>query len=366
MKKSSNYFAAIIPLMFIAQFSTINSQAIDSCNSTLSLKGQLPFDTASFNCHPVWNSHRFILRYFQTDKNQWSFVLSAPNANSYIGIGFSPDGMMVGSSAIVGWVGADGVATMKKYYLGGQLPSKVNPDSGNLQVGNSSIVVTPSAIYMAFQLNTDKPEAKVIYSIGPPNVFPSAPNFRLTRHADQISTSINYATGQTQKKSTTYATLRRSHGLLSMFGWGIFMPIGVLVARHLRQYDPIWFYSHVGVQSSGFLIGAAGVICGFVLNSRVSRNVSNHKTIGIIVSFLGCLQVIAILARPDKASKSRKFWNWYHYGVGRILIFLAAVNVFYGVHLANGGNGWKAGYAIFIVLIFIISVVLESRQWMRK
>lgn len=50
----------------------------------------------------VWSSQGFVLRYRQTDTKQWSFVLSAPNSNSYIAMGFSPDGQMVGSSAIVG------------------------------------------------------------------------------------------------------------------------------------------------------------------------------------------------------------------------------------------------------------------------
>lgn len=76
-----------------------------------------------------------------------------------------------------------------------------------------------------------------------------------------------------------------------MFGWAIFMPIGVMVARYLRQYDPIWFYAHTTIQSLGFILGFAGVISGLVLNNRLQNNVNRHKGIGIFILVLGCLQV---------------------------------------------------------------------------
>lgn len=149
----------------------------------------------------------FFFQYRQTDTKQWSFVLSAPNSNSYIAMGFSPDGQMVGSSAIVGWVGTNGVPSLKRYYLGGQSSSKVVPDSGNLQVGKSNIITTPAGIFMAFQLNTNMPETRVLYAVGSPNQVPTGNSPRLAEHSDRISTSLNYVTGQTQAQSTPYTKL---------------------------------------------------------------------------------------------------------------------------------------------------------------
>lgn len=110
-------------------------------------------------------------------------------------MGFSPNGKMIGSSAIVGWVGPNNVPMMKRYFLGGQSSTQVIPDQGNLDVGNSSIVTSSTRIYMSFQLNVRMPETKLIYSIGSPNQIPSSPGFRLTEHVNQISTVLNYATG---------------------------------------------------------------------------------------------------------------------------------------------------------------------------
>ncbi|CAN4098636.1 unnamed protein product [Withania somnifera] len=347
LKFSASFFFFFIFQIFIcSQILNVHSQDsnTDSCNSNLNLKSEILFDTTSFHCLSVWDQQGYILRYMRTDTNVWSFVLSAPNTNAYIAMGFSEKGKMVGSTAIVGWVANDGSATMKKYFLGGQSPNQ------NL---------------LAFQLNTEMPSNRLIYSVGPRGMLPSSADYWLTEHQDHTSTSLNYNTGQSETK-TPYANLRRSHGLLNMFGWGIFMPIGVMIARYLRQYDPIWFYSHTTIQSLGFILGFAGVISGLVLNGRLQNNVNRHKGLGIFILLLGCLQVVAILVRPDKESKIRKYWNWYHYTTGRILIFLATINVFYGIHLGNAGSSWKAGFSIVLVILFITALMLEIKMWKRK
>ena len=104
---------------------------------------------------------------------------------------------MVGSSAVVGWVEADGVAHIKQYSLTGQSPPQVLPDQGTLEIlGNSSSVVSESSrLYVAFQLSTDLPENRLLYAVGPIGVFPTAPNFRLTEHNKKVSTTLNYVTG---------------------------------------------------------------------------------------------------------------------------------------------------------------------------
>lgn len=72
------------------------------------------------------------------------------------------------------------------------------------------------------------------------------------------------------------------------------------------------------------------------------------------------------MARPDKASKVRKYWNWYHQNTGRILIIFAIANVFYGIHLGEKGKGWNAGYGVAIGILLLIASVLEIRLWMRN
>ncbi|XP_058199786.1 cytochrome b561 and DOMON domain-containing protein At3g07570-like [Rhododendron vialii] len=365
-------FSIVIALFLISSLCPqyANSQT-DSCSSNLAAVNgaQFPFDTSSLNCDAVWTVQDYILRYAQASSNVWSFVLSAPNIDCYVAMGFSPSGEMVGSSAIVGWVNSGVVSGVKQYYLGGQTSDQVLLNQGNLNIveNSTSMVSVSSTIYMGFQLNASTPLNQLIYSVGPSEVLPSSPLYLLTKHQNMIATTINYVTGQTQTVKAPYSNLKKNHGILNMLGWGILLPIGAIVARHCKEWDPIWFYSHVSIQSLGFILGVAGISCGFVLEHKLSTvNVSHHKGIGIFILVLGCLQMMAVLARPDKASKHRKYWNWYHHNAGRLLILFAVGNVFYGIHLGLAGRGWDVGYGIVLVGLFIIAVVLEIRMWMRK
>ncbi|KAH9745579.1 cytochrome b561 and DOMON domain-containing protein [Citrus sinensis] len=146
-----------------------------------------------------------------------------------------------------------------------------------------------------------------------------------------------------QASSRTPYKKLRSHGITNMLGWGILMIIGAILARYFKQWAPIWFYSHTLVQSLGFVLGVAGVICGLVLENKFDADVSTHKGLGIFILVLGCLQVF--------------LW---------ILIIFAIANIFYGIHLGEKGKGWNAGYGITIAILFLIAIVLEIRMWMRK
>ncbi|XWS75951.1 hypothetical protein CRYUN_Cryun01aG0135700 [Craigia yunnanensis] len=358
---SSFFFFALQALSALL----VNSQQTDSCSSSLNLDVQ--FDTTSLHCLSVWSSHDFILRYVQTSSNVWSFVLSAPDTNSFVAMGFSSNGMMVGSSAMVGWISADGKGTVKPYFLGGQRPNLVLPDQGNLTIvsNSSSITFQSSRLYMAFQLNTSQPLSRVIYSVGQIGVIPSSPGYALAEHRDKVSTLLNYVTGTSASKSP-HSRLRKSHGILNMLSWGILVIIGAIVARYFKQWDPIWFYSHAVIQSCAFILGISGVICGFVLEDRLKADVSTHKGLGIFILVLGCLQVMAVFARPNKESKLRKFWNWYHYCAGRLLIAFAIANVFYGIHLGEKGKGWNVGYGVVLAILLLVSFILEIQMWRRN
>ncbi|XP_052622003.1 cytochrome b561 and DOMON domain-containing protein At3g07570-like [Lactuca sativa] len=354
-------------LLILASLHVIQSQIIqDSCttSSIANLNAQILFDVSSLSCSSVWSSEGFMLRYSQAGPSLWSFVLSAPNTNSYVAMGFSPNGGMIGSSAIVGWVSGDSSAAMRRYYLGGKTPSQVLADQGNLQFlpNTSSIISFSSQMYLAFQLNTDLPSPRLVFAVGSRNnQAPTLSSFRLTAHRNQIAVGFNYASGEGSEVSYPYSDLKRIHGILNAVGWGVLLPIGVMIARYLRHVDRLWLYAHSSIQLSGFVIGFSGIITGLILNDRIDINVAKHKAIGLIIITLGCLQVIAILIRPSKDSKVRKYWNWYHHNVGRLLILFAIFNVFYGIYLAHAGSEWNVTYGVFLGIIVTIALSLELR-----
>lgn len=138
-------------------------------------------------------------QYARTAGNTWSFILSAPDSSAFIGIGFSTNGQMIGSSAIVGWTPSDGSpGTVKQYFLGGKSPGEVNPDQGDLTIVNGSLKIesVSSRIYMSFQLTAELPRQSLLYAMGPAGFFPTSPDYRLREHQFVTTTTINYITGK--------------------------------------------------------------------------------------------------------------------------------------------------------------------------
>ncbi|XP_027337376.1 cytochrome b561 and DOMON domain-containing protein At3g07570 [Abrus precatorius] len=352
-----------IVLLIILYSSSTLATSQDSCASNLvQLQQPIPFDTTSLLCSSVWGTHNFILRYAKASSDVWSFILSFPsNINAYAAIGFSKDGGMKGSSAIVGWMPSPGAGGMKMYDLKGTSQDQVIPDEGDLYVMNASLVpAATSLVYMIFQLKTTQPSTHLLFAIGPNGQYPDDPHYALDKHRDEISITIDYSKGTISEISNL--KLRRSHGVLNIAGLSILMMIGSIIARYFKQWDPIWFYLHASIQAFGFVAGVIGIFCGLALSKKLNAKVTLHKNIAIFIIVLGFLQVLAIILRPGPESKIRKYWNWYHHNVGRILIIFAVINSFYGLHLGGEGSKWFLAYGVTLSILVTIAVIMEIRM----
>ncbi|KAL9243080.1 hypothetical protein vseg_017010 [Gypsophila vaccaria] len=343
----------------------VHSQYEDSCDKNdINFNNIANFDTTAMACQIVWKEQSFTLRYAHAGTELWSFLLSAYNPSAWIAIGFSPDGQMKGSSAIVGWIFPNGTGMALQYELKELDSSNVIPNQGNLTVvkNSSTVFMESNRLYLAFQLSTPLPLTNLIYAIGPYSVPSDSNGLKLATHRERISTKIDFLTGKSQTQQSPYTGLRKTHGALNMIGWGILMPMGALVARYLRDWDPMWFYTHTAIQIFGFLFGVVGYMLGFVVEGFIKAEVTYHKNIGITILILSILQVTALLVRPQKKLKIRKYWNWYHHNAGRVLVILAVSNIFYGIKLGMEGASWSGTYAVIISLLFITAGVLEFRM----
>ncbi|XP_077249619.1 cytochrome b561/ferric reductase transmembrane with DOMON related domain-containing protein [Tasmannia lanceolata] len=352
-------------LLLILSIAMISEAQTDNCNSDISSFFPSLFNKSStLICKSVWNN--FILRYSQSQDNMLSVVLSAAYTTGWVGIGFSKDGMMVGSSAMVGWINRVGKARIKQYYLRGQTPSEVIVNGGELQTTNISpvVVLYGATLYLAFQLKFPAPltQQPLIFAFG--TATPS--HSHLTKHEDETTVQFDFSAGTSSASSSYPYQLKRNHGALAIFGWGVLLPIGAIIARYCRHWDPLWYYLHSVIQFVGFLIGLASVVAGISLYDKLHSNVRVHRGLGIFVFVLFILQVIAFFLRPQKDSKVRRYWNWYHHWVGRLALFLAAVNIVLGIQVGGAGNGWKAGYGFNLAVILITVFVLESILCIRR
>lgn len=85
--------------------------------------------------------------------------------------------------------------------------------------------------------------------------------------------------------------MKKNHGVLGTLAWGLFLPIGAIVARYLKHKEPLWYYLHAFIQFLGFLIGLATVVLGQQLYDKIHARVPAHRGIGIFVLVLSILQV---------------------------------------------------------------------------
>lgn len=352
--------AAVVLLLLLA--TPVRSQS-DGCS--LDPRSVLPLaynDVSGLTCQPIWNN--FILRYSQSQDHVLTVVLSTPYTGGWVGMGFSKNGRMVGSSAMVGWIDKAGVPHVEQYYLRSQSPSGVVVnDTQLLTSGVPPVVVTYMAnIYLAFKLKLSAPVTKqqLIFALGTSTPVDN----RLTMHRAKKSLSFDFAAGESYASSYPHK-LKRNHGLLNIFGWGVLLPVGALIARYGNKRKQLWYYLHLVVQFTGFFVGLAGVVAGVSLRDRLHANVTAHRGLGIFILVLAILQVLAFFLRPDKDSKNRRYWNWYHHWVGRSALLLAVVNISVGIKVGGASNSWKVGYgsnlAILLIITFILEVLLHTR-----
>jgi hypothetical protein len=103
--------------------------------------------------------------------------------------------MMVGSTAMVGWIDTTGRAFIKQYILRGQSSSDVVVDEGKLMLESISpkVVLYGVNIYLMFQVRFSNPvkNQKILFAHS--NEAPV--DFQLTKHDDKISVSIEFSSG---------------------------------------------------------------------------------------------------------------------------------------------------------------------------
>uniref|UniRef100_A0A0E0L5J3 Cytochrome b561 and DOMON domain-containing protein n=1 Tax=Oryza punctata TaxID=4537 RepID=A0A0E0L5J3_ORYPU len=354
--------AAAVAVLVVAFAAAATAQ--ESCNTEL--PGVLVGNYSGLNCQPVWNN--FVLRYHQDKNNVLRVVLSTMYSTGWVGMGFSRDGLMVGSSAMVGWIGRKGLPHVKQFALRGKTSGKVVVNRGFLVSNNHdhTVVVQQARIYLAFQLQFSYrlTHQHIILAFGS-----SIPvNNKLTRHQDKTSFTFDFTTGKAFVDGSFPYGLRRAHGALNLFAWGVLMPIGAILARYFRRMDPLWFYLHVGIQFVAFIIGLAGVVAGVALYNKIQADIPAHRGLGIFILVLGILQILAFFLRPNTDSKYRKYWNWYHHWSGRLVLFFAAVNIVLGIHVGGGDNSWKIGYGFNLAIILLAVIGLEfmlRTRWSR-
>ncbi|KAK9815929.1 hypothetical protein WJX72_012106 [[Myrmecia] bisecta] len=293
------------------------------------------------------------------------------------GFGFpqTPDVMVGGKVLIVkACATCPSGASVAPYSLKDYSSQAVEQDANALSVVTSSAAKTTDGRLQATfslkmtqsieQLSTPLP---FISAVGPLST-----EERCQEHAAsaKVSGSINFGTGVSNVEVTS-DNKPKIHGWLMVVSWGFLIPVGVLIARYMRSVDPWWFHLHRAIQLTAFLVGIAGLGVGIKMGKKTGTDVElAHRCIGFIVNGLGLLQVLAIIVRPAKEAGYRRYWNWYHWWVGRAAVALAITNVYLGLKTVDERTGLFVAYSMVIGVVLLTAAVLEVvikwRPWSKR
>eukprot|EP00250_Pteridium_aquilinum_P014560 c22061_g1_i1 orf=343-1476(+) len=302
-----------------------------------------------------------------------AFAGTAPSSSGWVGWGINPDkpGTMVGSSALIAFSARNG-SNVLPYKLTSAVqfltePLTCSPVDLVIETTAVEIQGTSMSFFAALRLPPNKTTLNHIWNRGS-GVLSFQPQQHGLSAADLLgSQSIDMYTAQTiAGGGPPRQSLKRTHGIINTISWGILLPLGVMLARYLRPFsDSVWFYIHVLIQTLGYVLGVTGWALGMRLRAVSAYVHRSHQDIGIALFVIATVQVFALILRPNKDQKVRRYWNYYHHSLGYAIILLAIINIFQGLNILAPGGHWRSGYIASLCLMAVVAVVLEVVMWIR-
>jgi hypothetical protein len=222
-------------------------------------------------------------------------------------------------------------------------------------------------------------------------------------HERRGSALVNFATGE-----ATEAGMPRGkyivHAVLMTIGWGLLLPIGVLVARFGKEgrtsagggggtrrdnadaagaapavaaagAPAMWYRAHRTVQVAGLSMGIIGFIVALQMvgdadSGHFSRGHAAHKQVGLLVTLLGIAQPLFAIFRPHPPapspksggeqkvkSRARLLWERAHKGTGYVAVVLAVLLILSGfaaLETVHPGIGVKPFRGLYVAVLAIV------------
>ncbi|KAI0513391.1 hypothetical protein KFK09_009411 [Dendrobium nobile] len=356
-------------------FSFFSTDIADAAN--LSHCRKLPTISAELG----WNLHNDTFsknKMISTVDFLFSAVLAASTGWVAWGVNPGPVPQMVGTRAIVGireMDGGDGPVVVATYNITGEvrLGCKLVNSTVEFSVRNvrSSYRAATGMVVVAGRLMLPAAEYDVrrlnhVWQMGPAAAgMVLLPHSLRLQNFDGVET-LDLVTGRKVGNSNT--ALRDAHGVLSVIGWGILLPIGVITVRYFKTFPfqkREWFLLHSSCQITAYVLGTTAWAIGLALlgSSKYYYTILSHRIIGILIFCLATLQMMALWLKPKRKDKYRKYWSIYHHFVGYSLIALVIVNIFKGFNILRPPPKWRWGYIGILSSIAGVFLIMEIITW---
>mmetsp|Transcript_2297 Transcript_2297/g.4884 ORF Transcript_2297/g.4884 Transcript_2297/m.4884 type:complete len:309 (-) Transcript_2297:295-1221(-) len=262
------------------------------------------------------------------------------DGEAWVSIGFSLNGRMIGSEAVIGIPGS----TTLKYNLNGYTDNLVQPMPQEQQtLTDASTVFQNGQTIMKFTKIMKEPgEVEILFG---DNDFlwahGSAP--ALTYHASRSAFVLNLSSGAAQEVTAPNKGLWLAHGVILFLAWGVFVPFAVQASllRKLLPEGGIWFQIHRGLNTISLALFIAGfAISVATTNKEEQPHFSNpHRRMGLAMFIMAILQVIGGIVRPhnppegEKKKPVRVGWEVGHRVLGVSLLACGFWQMYEGILL---------------------------------
>eukprot|EP00258_Populus_trichocarpa_P030965 XP_024446984.1 cytochrome b561 and DOMON domain-containing protein At5g47530-like [Populus trichocarpa] len=305
-----------------------NNKQFSSCSDLPVLSSSL-----HWNYHPLSSRVEVAFRHIGVTDRRW--IAWAINPTS---------GGMIGSQAIVSFQRTDGSLAV---YTSPITSYGTRLEQGNLSFPVSDLSATNQnnemIIYASLELQGNISTVNHLWQVGSMsentpmmhNVAPSSPNVKSMG-------SLDFLSGRIKATRSSSTTLKNVHGILNTVSWGILMPVGAVIARYLKKVrnlaGPFMVLLHRQLSTAGLYSWWSVWIWDW--------NISWHKVFGGLV-------------RPDKDSKYRPFFNWFHFLAGCSTLILSIFNIYKGFDILHAARFWRLTYSGMILTLLLVMLLLE-------
>ncbi|XP_059286828.1 cytochrome b561 and DOMON domain-containing protein At5g47530-like [Lycium ferocissimum] len=295
------------------------------------------------------------------------------------GLNFGPVPRMVGTQALIGIKQTNGsflgdTYNVTQYIKIGckLLPSPIDLNISNLRFRHIHYYhIIEATIHLPQTVNVSRINqvwqvGKVAMGMEPKIHERKLHNYDSTETIDLQTGTVITVRGSRRRQA------RIAHGILNIIGWGVILPIGVIIARYFKK-GPInwnehdqWKHAHKTCQTCGYIIGATGWALGLWLGaSSKYYSFPKHGAFGISIFTFATLQTLALRLKPRKNDELHTYWSIYHLSLGYALLAVICVNIFKGIKIMQDVDTWRSVYIAVIVSLTFIFLVLEIINWLR-
>lgn len=154
------------------------------------------------------------------------------------------------------------------------------------------------------------------------------------------------------------------HGILMFVAWYLLCSSGIFVARFMKARLGIWWFRvHFGLFGLAILLTVTGFVIIYMGESWHFHTL--HSYIGLFILIFSFCQGLLGIGIDRLFNPNRESIPWYdkaHWWLGRVLYFLAIVNMFLGLNDCFEGTPYKgatlgtlSGLVVLMIILFIVA-----------